>query len=96
VVVHYPPARSHDRNRRNLRKKIQSVSRSVVALLQSYDSTYVGLGRVNVFVTWDPHMLLQAADNLDAICETEQPTDAWIHRTWKRRNTYPADNAWLS
>jgi hypothetical protein len=67
VVFHDPPAQSRDCNRRNLRKKIQNVPGSVVALLQSYDSTNVGLGRVSVFVTSDSHILLQAADNLDAV-----------------------------
>jgi hypothetical protein len=87
VVFHYPPTEIHDCNRRILREKIQSVSRSVVALLRSYDSTNVGLEGVRVFVPGDPYILLQAAHNLDAICETEQPTDAGIRRARKRRNT---------
>jgi hypothetical protein len=96
MVIHYPPTQSHDCNRRSLRKKRQNVSRSVVALLQLYDSTNVGLEGVSVFVTSDPDILLQAAGNLDAICETEQPTDAGRCHAGKHWNTWPIDNAWLS
>jgi hypothetical protein len=30
-----------------------------------------------VFVTWDPYILVQAANNLDMLSETEQPTNTW-------------------
>jgi hypothetical protein len=51
VVFHHPPTQSHDCNQSSLRKKMQSISRSVVAVSQSYDATDVGLEGVRVFVT---------------------------------------------
>jgi hypothetical protein len=86
VVFQYPPTQSHDCKPRSLRKKIQSVCGFVIALLLAYDSRNVGLEEVSVFVNWDPHILLQTADNRDARWDTEQPTDAGIRRRpWKRR-----------
>jgi hypothetical protein len=97
LVFDYPSTQSHDSNWQSLRKRMQSVSRSVAALLQSYDSTNVGLERDSVVVTWDPDVLLQGADNLDAICQREQPTDFGIRRRARKgRNTWPVDSAWLS
>jgi len=69
----------------------------MVALLQLYGSKNVGSGRVCMFVTWDPNILLQGADNLDTISDTEQLRNASIvHCMWTHQNTWPADNAWHS
>jgi hypothetical protein len=67
---------------------MQRVSETVVALLRLYGSKNVGSETVCVFVTCVPHILLQAADNRDAISETKQPTNACIgRRVCKHRNT---------
>ena len=56
---------------------MERLPKSVVTLLLSYGSKNVGLGRICVFVTWDPYILLQAANNFDMLSETEQPTNIW-------------------
>jgi hypothetical protein len=56
---------------------MERLPESVVTLLLSLGSKNVGSGRVSVFVTWDPYILLQSFSNLDMLSETEQPTNIW-------------------
>ena len=52
----------------------------MVALLQLYGSKNVRSGRVSMFVTSDPNMLLHSVDNLGRISDTEQLRNASIER----------------
>ena len=56
-----------------------------------------GHGRSVNFVTWDPSILRQAVDNLEAKSEPDQLTNACAERrVRKRRNAWPVNNAWES
>jgi hypothetical protein len=71
-----------------LHKRKDRVSECVVTLLQWYGSKNLGSGRVCVFVSWDPYVLLQAWRNY-----TEQLTHACIGcHVWKCWNMWPTDN----
>jgi hypothetical protein len=50
----------------------------MVSLLQLYGSKNVGPGRVCVFVTLHPNILLQGVDNLDTLSDIEQLRNACI------------------
>jgi hypothetical protein len=64
--------------------KLERISESVVTWLQSYSSKNWGSGRVYVFVTWDPYILLQAVSKLEVVREPEQLTNARIRWcVWK-------------
>jgi hypothetical protein len=94
---HNTPMHSHDFKWRKWRKVMDGVSKSMVTLLQSYGSKNMGSGRVCVFVTWDPSILLQGVDNLDTVTGTEQLRNICIGRcVQKRQNMWPTNNAWHS
>jgi hypothetical protein len=95
--THNTPMQSHDFKRRKWRKETDKVSESVVAFVQSYGSKNVRSGRVCVFVTCDPRMLLQGVDNLDTISDREKLRNACIGCcAQKRQNMWPGDNVWHS
>jgi len=53
-----------------------------------------GSGPVCLFVAWDPSILHQADDNLEAISEPDQLTNVCAGcRVRKRRNAWPVTNA---
>jgi len=56
---------------------MERLPESLVTLLLSLGSKNVGSGRISVFVTQDPYILLQASSNLDMLSETKQPTNIW-------------------
>ena len=52
---------------------------------------------VCLFVTWDPSILQQAVDNLEAISDPDHLTNACVGRhVRKHRNAWPINNAWDS
>jgi len=84
-------------NWRKLHQKAEKVSESVVSMLQSNDSKNSGSGLVYLFVTWDPNILHQAFNNLEAISEPDHLTNAYagccVRKQW---NMWLVNFAWDS
>ena len=84
-------------NWRKLGKKTERVSVSVVSLFQFNGSKNSGSGPVCLFVTWDPNILHQAFNNLEAISESDYLTNAYagccVRKCW---NMWAINNAWDS
>jgi hypothetical protein len=78
-------------------RKKRGSSECMVAMLALYGSENVVSGRVCMFVTWDPNILLENVDNHDMISDTEQLRNACIECwAWKRLYMWPINNAWHS
>jgi hypothetical protein len=93
ILLQNIPTQGHDCNWR----KTERLSELVVSLLQSYGSKSRGSGPVYLFVTWDPNILHQAVDNLEAINESDQLANSrvgcCVRKGWKM---WPINNAWNS
>ena len=80
-----------------LQVKENRVSERMVPLLQSNGCKNRGSWPVCLFVTWDPSILHQAVDNLEAKSEPYQLTNVCAgHHVRKLRNAWPVNNTWDS
>ena len=99
LVTHtkYRPLVEHSCAKPWLQLKENRVSEWVVPLFQFYGSKNRGSWPVCLFVTWDPHILHQVVDNLEAKSEPDQLTNGCAgRRVRKCRNAWPVNNAWDS
>jgi hypothetical protein len=93
VLLQKIPMQSHDCNWRKAEYLNEwSLCSSLKVLKIGGQDRFVCL-----FVTWDPNILHQAVNNLEAISKSDQLKNACVwHRVRIHRKTWPANNAWES